>query len=218
MVAVSADYRVKTRDGVKPVTCVADAKSCIRWVRENAARLGINPKQIVAAGGSAGGHLAASSAALPRFDEPNESKAVSSVPDALVLFNPVLTLAPIGSVSDEGLLGRVTEERLGVPPVELSPVHHVKPGLPPTIIFHGEIDQTVPLASVKIFEQKMREAGNRCELVGYAGQGHGFFNLNRSGGKYHRMTLEATDAFLVSLGFLAPPPGPSKTAQTEKGS
>jgi predicted porin len=48
----------------------------------------------------------------------------------------------------------------------------------------------------------MRAAGNRCELVGFDGQAHGFFNFGRKGGKYDE-TLAAADAFLVSLGYLA---------------
>jgi acetyl esterase len=47
----------------------------------------------------------------------------------------------------------------------------------------------------------MKAAGNRCELVAYDGQPHGFFNFGRQGGKYPE-TLAATDAFLVSLGWL----------------
>ena len=55
MVACVADYRVASRDGVKPTECVADAKACVRWIRTEAVRLGVDPDRIVAAGGSAGG-------------------------------------------------------------------------------------------------------------------------------------------------------------------
>jgi hypothetical protein len=68
MIALVADYRVKTRRNAKPVDCVADAKACVRWVRANAARLGIDPDRIAVGGGSAGGHLAALArpATIPR--------------------------------------------------------------------------------------------------------------------------------------------------------
>src|SRR2546425_12315614 len=59
MVAMTADYRVASRNQVKAVSCVADAKSAIRFVRQEAARLGIDPNRIAAGGGSAGGHIAA---------------------------------------------------------------------------------------------------------------------------------------------------------------
>lgn len=209
MVAMTADYRVLSRHGVKPVTCVADAKSCVRWIRRNAARLGIDPKRIVAAGGSAGGHLAAATATLPAFDEPGEDKAVSSVPNALILFNPALVLAPMDGLDLEGFGTRVGKDRLGAEPSELSPAHHVKAGAPPTIIFHGKADPTVPYRTAEAFTAAMKNAGNRCELVGYEGQAHGFFNFGRGDGRYYRETLDAADKFLVSLGYCPPQSTPT---------
>jgi acetyl esterase/lipase len=55
MVAARADYRVKSRHNVTPAACVEDAKRAVRWLRQNAARLGLDPNRIVASGGSAGG-------------------------------------------------------------------------------------------------------------------------------------------------------------------
>ena len=201
MVAITADYRVASRHQVKPVACVADAKSAIRWVRANAARLGIDPHRIAAGGGSAGGHLAAATATLPGLDETGEDTRVSAVPDAAVLFNPALVLAPMEGLPLEGFGTRVPEERLGSKPENLSPAHHVKRGAPPMIVFHGKADTTVPYVTAEAFARVMKAAGNRCELVGYDGQPHGFFNFGRKDGKYAE-TLAAMDAFLVSLGWL----------------
>jgi acetyl esterase len=201
MVAITADYRVASRHQVKPVACVADAKSAIRWVRANAARLGIDPRRIAAGGGSAGGHLAAATAPQPGLDEPGDDTRVSAVPDAAVLFNPALVLAPMEGLPLEGFGTRVPEERLGTKPENLSPAHHVKRGAPPMIVFHGKADTTVPYVTAEAFARVMKAAGNRCELVGYDAQPHGFFNLGRKDGKYAE-TLAAMDAFLVSLGWL----------------
>lgn len=77
--------------------------------------------------------------------------------------------------------------------------------MPPTLILHGKADTTVPYVTVEAFEQAMREAGNRCELIGYEGQPHGFFNAGRKGDDYYRKTLAAADRFLVSLGYLQAP-------------
>ena len=56
---------MKSRQGVTPKECVQDAKSAVRWMRKNAATLGIDPDRIVAAGGSAGGHIAACTTLAP---------------------------------------------------------------------------------------------------------------------------------------------------------
>jgi len=204
MVAITADYRVDSRQNVKPADCVADAKSCIRWVRRNAARLGIDPWRIVAAGGSAGGHLAAATATLAGFDEPGEDTSISAVPNALVLFNPALILAPFEGVGRKGFGAGLGKERLGAEPPAISPIHQVKAGIPPTLIQHGMADTTVPYATVEAFTKVMKKMGNRCELIGYPGQQHGFFNAGRGDDRYFRETLDAADQFLVSLGYLVP--------------
>ncbi len=203
MVAMAAEYRVYSRHKAKVVDCVADAKSAIRWVRRNAERLGVDPDRIAAGGGSAGGHLAAAVGTLPEFDEPTEDRSVSSQPNAMILFNPALDLRP------EGFRETFTERRyqelrsrMGAEPEKLSPVCHVRPGLPPCIIFHGQNDTTVPFRQAEEFAKKMKEAGNRCELVGYPGERHGFFNYGRKGNRAFLSTLEKADRFLTSLGFL----------------
>ena len=202
MVAITADYRVASRHQVKAVSCVADAKSAIRYVRKEATRLGVDPNRIVAAGGSAGGHLAVCAGVIQGFDEIGEDLSISSVPNAMALFNPAVVLAPA-----EGLTrmneDRVTSltERMGVEPKLLSPYHQVKAGAPPTIIFHGKADNTVPYVTVELFTKAMTDAGNKCTLVGYDGQAHGFFNYGRS--EYYEKTVAALDEFLAGLGYLS---------------
>lgn len=213
MVAITADYRVATRHQVKPTACVADARSAIRWVRRNADRLGIDPQRIAAGGGSAGGHLAAATATVPGFDEAGEDATISAVPNALVLFNPALVLASFEGLELEGFGTRVGAERMGTDPRNLSPAHHVKRGTPPTIIFHGRADTTVPFSTAEAFTRAMQKVGNRCELVGYEGQPHGFFNYGRANGRYAE-TLAAADTFLVSLGYLAARATPGAAASS----
>jgi acetyl esterase/lipase len=201
MIAAVADYRVATRQKAKPSQCVVDAKSCVRWLRKNAERLGIDPKRLAAGGGSAGGHLAAAVATLPGFDEAGEDTSVSCVPDALVLFNPALMLAPFGDIGMKGFGANLSAERFGCEPQAISPIHHLRAGLPATLILHGRADTTVPYVTAEAFCTEMKKAGNRCELVGYDGQPHGFFNK----AKYDE-TLAEADRFLTSLGYLPKKP------------
>ncbi len=198
MVAITADYRVKSRHGVMPTHCLADARSALRWVRANATALGVDPQRIAAAGGSAGGHLAASTAFIDQFDDPQDDRKVSAVPNALVLFNPALVLAPIEGLAKDALGFRDLEARMGTKPENLSPAHHVTRNGPPTLIFHGRADRTVPYATAEAFTAKMKALGNLCELKGYDGQNHGFFN----GGRFQQETLAEADKFLVTLGWL----------------
>jgi acetyl esterase/lipase len=195
MVAIAADYRVESRHDARVVDCVRDAKSAIRWVRQNARRLGIDPDRIAAGGGSAGGHLAAAAGLIEGLDEPGEDARVSSRANALVLFNPVVAFPP----EVVGIRGRA-----GIEVERVSPIAYVRRGAPPTIIFHGKADTTVPYATVELFTKKMSEAGNRCELVGFEGEQHGFFNYGRDGNRRYRETLGKADEFLVSLGYLKP--------------
>lgn len=192
MIAITADYRVKSRHGVQVVECVKDAKAALAWVRENAARLGIDPEKIAASGGSAGGHLAAATGTISGFGSDER-------PNAMILFNPACTLAPIADWQPPARAGaELGVERLGVEAKALSPAHHVGAHTPPTLILHGKADTTVPYASAVAFESVMKNAGRPCKLVGYEGAGHGFFNRGPDSAK----TLAEADNFLVELGWI----------------
>jgi len=201
LVALAPDYRVRNRQATTPFESVADGKSAIRWARAHAEELGIDPNRIVAAGSSAGGHVAACTALIAGLDEAGEDGAVSSVPNALVLFNPVIDTSPEG----------YGNARLGARWQEISPLQHVRPALPPTILFHGTADKTVPYANAVAFEKAMKEAGNRCELVTIRGEGHGFaYQIEK---KSANMAVRESDKFLASLGYLQGEPtlpAPSK--------
>jgi acetyl esterase/lipase/lysophospholipase L1-like esterase len=208
MVAITVDYRVRSRHNTLVDKCVADTKSAIRWVRQHADRLGIDATRVAAGGGSAGGHLALCAAVIAGLDEPAEPADISSVPNALVLFNPAVLLAPFEDVTLPQDLMDDLATRTGVAPQAISPIHHVRSGLPPTIIFHGEADSTVPFATVKRYTEVAAELGNRVELVGYRDAEHGFFNFGRNGqpGEFYPPTLYRMHEFLQSIQYLNGPP------------
>ena len=187
MVAVSAQYRTSNSHGTSPFECVADGKSAVRWMRKHASELGIDPDRIAAGGGSAGVHVAATTGVIDGLDEKGEDLSISSKPNALVLFNPVTDISAVQRWGDRALDG--------------SPLQHVDRGDPPTIVFHGRADSTVPFATAETFCEAMQDAGNRCELVGFDGRPHGFFNYTRSRVAYAN-TVWHMDRFLASLGYL----------------
>ena len=207
VVAMTADYRVSSRHQTKAKACVADGKSAIRWVRKNAKRLNIDPNRIAAAGGSAGGHVAACTGVLDKWDEPGEDLSISSRPDLMVLFNPAVALASVDGqrpLSEETM--KSLHQRMGVEPRLLSPVHHVSERVPPTLIFHGKADETVPFRTVQWFAEAMNKAGNECQLSGFEDAGHGFFNFGRDNNRPFVKTLKEMDEFLVAYKFLADNP------------
>jgi acetyl esterase/lipase len=200
MIAACAEYRVYSRHEANVADCVADARSAIRWTRSRAGELGIDPQRIAAGGGSAGGHLAAAVATLNGFDDPQDDAQVSCRPNALALFNPALDLTAFRRDPDSDR-SRDFLARLGGSLED-----------PPTILFHGKADTTVPFAQAENFAAKMQECGNRCELAAYDGAGHGFFNHGRGDGTAYADTLRRLEEFLASLGYVSgrPRAGESK--------
>ncbi|MCP4261147.1 MAG: alpha/beta hydrolase fold domain-containing protein [Planctomycetes bacterium] len=195
MMAISAEYRVRNTHGTTPFECVADGKSAIRWVRANAVRLGVNPDKIAAGGGSAGGHVAACTGVIDGLDDESEDQSISSRPNALALFNPAVDLVQLAKK-------RASDERFKRVK-EISPLQLITKGVPPCKIFHGTADTTVPFDSVERFNSAMKEAGNVCRLVPFEEKGHGFFNYGRDkDNSSFNKTIEETDMFLTSLGYL----------------
>jgi acetyl esterase/lipase len=190
MVAMAADYRVSSRDNTTPRECVVDGKSAIRWIRQHAADLGIDPDRIAAGGGSAGGHVAAAAGTVDGFEEAGEDRNISARPDALVLFNPVFDNGPDGYGHD-----RVKDYWKAI-----SPMHNIDSSTPPTVVFLGTKDKLIPVATAIAYKERMEAAGRRCDLHLYDGKEHGFFNY-RNPDNYLQTVLEM-DRFLASMGYL----------------
>jgi acetyl esterase/lipase len=191
MVGMSIEYRLLSKSGITVFDCVKDGRSAVRYVRAHAAELGVDPRKIIVSGGSAGGHVAAGAALFDGIDEAGEDTKVSCVPDALVLLYPVI------DTSKEGY----GNAKCGPQWQDVSPVHRVRAGLPPTLVFHGTGDTVTPFKGAKAFHEAMLKAGNRCELDVNEGGRHGYLMFDRA---LYDDTLRKTDAFLGSLGFLKP--------------
>ena len=193
MVGLRVEYRTIPREQPGPPTvCCNDAKSALRYVRANASKLGIDPDRIAAAGGSAGGHLAAFTALCEGLDDPQDDRAVSCRPNALVLFNPVFNNGP----------GQWGHNRVGDRYKEFSPAHNITKNAPPTIVFLGDADRLIPVQVLTDFRAEMKKAGVRCDAVVYPNAAHGFFNRD----PHFSKTLVEADKFLASLGWLTGEP------------
>ncbi len=202
MVAVAAQYRLSDQESVTPIEAMADARAVIRWMRIHADSLDIDPQRIAAYGWSAGGHLAASAAI---FEDTSAAGKVSSVPNALILVSPAVSLR-----SDrwfQRLLGKRADAR------DVSPDEHVRKGMPPALILQGSIDTVTPLAGVKRFCDRLRAAGNSCELQVYEDFGHLFTpkgipddGMPEPDPETVKAAAAKANEFLISLGFMDPQP------------
>ncbi len=194
LVCAQVEYRLlKNNQTGPPTICCEDAKSAMRYVRSHSAELGIDPNRIAAAGGSAGGQLAAFVGMVPGQDDPKDDLNVSPKANALALFFPVLDNGPDGGWGNQRVGRRVKE---------FSPAANVTSNAPPTVIFLGRDDKLIPVSTIERFQKNMRAAGVRCETFFYENQGHGFANRE----PYKTLTLIETDKFLESLGWLKGPP------------
>ena len=188
MVAISVEYRIRNKHGTSPIQAMEDAKSAIRFIRSNTKLLSIDPNKIAAAGGSAGGHLAAVAGNIDLFDNSNEDLTISSKPNLLILYNPVLHYGRKWGWIDN--------------PSNASPYDNLSEGSPPTIILTGTKDKIVPVELIESYKKRMESIGSRCDLILYEGAEHAFFNK----GDDFVDTVLQTDIFLKSNWYLSGPP------------
>jgi acetyl esterase/lipase len=191
IVTARPNYRLG-RDLVTPAKCVEDARSSVRWLRANAARLGIDPKKVISAGGSAGGHLAYCTSIKQGADDPNDDTTISCIPQAMVLYNPGLFKSDSEMVRASVAGGKMSAERLEL----ISPLDHVDKDTPPALILFGTKDKLKKGADEYL--RLAKEVGIRAEMFTAEGENHGFFNTE----PWLSKTTAEVDKYLVSLGYL----------------
>ena len=124
------------------------------------------------------------------MEEKGEDLKISSKPNALLLFNPVYDNGPDGYGYD-----RVKEYYK-----EISPLHNIRQGAPPTIVFLGTEDRLIPVSTAHHFQKRMDQADAQCIHHFYDGEPHGFFNYNKK--ENFVDTVTKMDQFLCGLGWL----------------
>jgi acetyl esterase/lipase len=193
LVCIRPDYRLRTKDNVELDKCVEDAFSAMRWVRGHAAQLGMDPNRIVAAGGSAGGHLAACSFFAEGISSPGDDVSISPKPDALLLYNPVLNLIALrGGKDTDKLVSKLDDATLK----RLSPAFLVSKETPPTLFIDGTKDRFN--AEIREFVKQSKLLGAPVDAEYSEGQPHGFFNQS----PWMEKTTAEADEFLRRIGYL----------------
>ena len=186
LVAATANYRMLARDerGKLPPSesfkrvCITDAKSAIRWLKQKAGELGIDPARIITGGGSAGGHIAVLATLNAGLNDPGDPAGIDTSVVAYLLFNPAFD-------------AKDRSDR------EVDVLAHLTAKLPPAILFFGTKDQWKVGSDAAL--ARLAALGNRsAELWLADDQGHSFFNR----APWQDITLCAADRFLVERGFL----------------
>jgi acetyl esterase/lipase len=186
-VQISFEYRIYDRHGTMPFAAFEDAKSAIRWVRENAEELQIDTSKIIATGNSVGAAMSYVAALYDGLDNPAENLNISSKPNAIILNAAGYDQTnKFGPVKDKSKLAKV------------SGINIVKPNSPPCLVIHGSRDWGIPISEAKEFVKKMRSAGNLCEFKILEGAGHVPW-LNPP---YSTEAYNARQDFLKQIGYI----------------
>jgi len=196
LLAVCATYRTTSFYKTEPWQCVQDAKSTVRHLKANAKQLGIDPNKLIVGGGSAGGHIAAATATLKKWNNKEDDLSISSTPSALLLFNPVFDNGPGGYGNNE------KDSRVKDYWKTFSPLHNLNGKQPPTLVLMGDRDKHTSVEKTLLYGDTMKKNNNTCKAIIYPGQKHGFFNIQKGGKEYFIKTLVAADDFLVEQGLV----------------
>jgi len=191
-IACAVEYRTYGRHGTLPFEAVKDAKSAIRWLRQEADFYNIDTNKILATGNSAGGHLALATALVDNWNEKTDNVTVSAKPNALIINAGVYDLTDDLTV---WIRKDLADKNLTK---EISPNYLITKDFPPALIFHGTNDRNVPFIGAQKFVDDMTKAGNtNIEFYPLQGGGH-FIWFDR---KYADTMSKAKSDFLKKIGF-----------------
>lgn len=162
-VCVSINYRL-TPAHPWPA-CLEDVLAAIRWVKAHATDYHGDPSRVALLGYSAGGQLACFAATVV-----DDSARVQAIVGFAPLTDFLQELPKRGNIlgrAQQGLLNRpeaLTPESVGML-AALSPVNHVRAGMPPFLIMHGDADKSVPYVQSQVFQTRLHALEVPCELI-----------------------------------------------------
>jgi acetyl esterase len=195
LVTAAIRYRLLGKGATSPADCLADAKSAMRYLREHAEELQIDAGKIAAAGGSAGGHLAAALATVEGYDDPQDDLKVSCRPDLLILHYPTIDLA------DGWKAGTEVCRKAGIDPKRFSPAQASLTAMPPTIILAGSDDPVSTVETNERFARRMKQAKRVVESFIFEGKAHELFKRT-PGDAHYQAVLTLETRFLQEQGWL----------------
>lgn len=206
-VVASVEYRLSAE--AKFPAAIHDVKNAIKWLRANAARYGIDSRQVVLWGGSAGGQLAAlaaTSCAVPELAPPTSAlSAQSDCVQGLIAWYGVFDFGATAQGADSE--ASPLTKYLGCAPTKCtdtatlaSAISHVDARDPPVLLVHGELDKVVPASQSRAFNQALQAKGIASELVVIPAVDHSFIgSCAEETRKASLLALTETFEFIDSL-------------------
>jgi acetyl esterase/lipase len=82
---------------------------------------------------------------------------------------------------------------------QLSPVHHVHPGCPPTLLVHGRQDEMAPVAAMRHLHQRLEQAGVPVTAVYLPHTDHAFDMIATAWSPQARTAIHVLERFLAVL-------------------
>ena len=175
-VCMSINYKLrKMKNQVTWPQSVYDAKAAVRWMRKEAANLGVDPDKIGVIGCSAGMNLSMMLATTGPADGFDLVKGelypeVSSKVACAVGFYGAVDLM---NYHDMKMFAKTREDapelyKMG------SPITYLDDKDPPMLLVHGTEDLTVPLSQSETFLKIAKEKKANCTLVVIPGAPHSF--------------------------------------------
>jgi acetyl esterase/lipase len=171
-VAVAVQYRLVGQ--AKWPAQIEDVKAAIRWVRAHAKTLGVNPDLIGLVGHSAGGQLALFASGTqnrPEFEGTGGTPGAGTQVVSCCAYYPSTEVRPRADGSAANLLPAGSDEAAHR---AASPLTYIAKGFPPTVIFHGTADTTIPLENSERLFKQFRDAQVPVEFHAFEGVPHSF--------------------------------------------
>ena len=170
-------YRYVARGNRHP-DMICDLQRAIRYVRENADSLGIDPEKVGVLGFSAGGHLAMCSACFSGTDYtdlPEGPSKVSLRPAFVGALYPVVTMSGeyAHKRSRRGLLGEWGKRNRKLRE-SVSVEKHIPADCPPVFIANCKDDPVVDWHNSVLLDEALTKAGVEHTYIQYETGRHGF--------------------------------------------
>ena len=151
-----------------------DCKTAVRFLRKHAVKYNINPDQIGAIGGSAGGHLVAALATTDRRDGLDPEGPYANISCRIQAAIPMYGVHDILQQARlHGSFDAMTDKERELCQ-NASPITYVSPDDPPTLILHGSNDALVPVEQSQILFNRLTQSGVPVELHVIEGAPHSF--------------------------------------------